>query len=134
MSACAHCGAEIAQARSGSRRRFCSPRCRQAGYRRRSERLCEDLTDLEPGGARRLGDRQIVATCEGGGARAWVELYRELIHLGRAALGELDGLADGQHGADADLGLMAAERRRLRGRLRFWAGTVARRSRTALRA
>jgi hypothetical protein len=56
---CAHCFAPLdPRPGPGSPRRFCpGGRCRQAAYRRRRARLPESTPGLEPGGRRRLADR-----------------------------------------------------------------------------
>lgn len=111
-------------------RRFCSPRCRQAAYRRRSQGVREDLSGPEPGGARRLADREIVGAWRDAPAAqpvqsSWVELYRRLMRAEGGMLRYLNemGQVDGPNLA-ADHRLILAERRRLRARFRFWSETI----------
>jgi hypothetical protein len=88
----------------------------------------EDLPDLEPGGARRLSDRQIVLAGKEtatGGIDSWIELYRELMRAGGAVLRDLDGRrSEGPAGIAQDEKLITSEHRRLRARFRFWAETM----------
>jgi hypothetical protein len=49
------------RARSGSLRRFCSPGCRQAAYRRRRAGVAEDVALQVVGGRHRSLDRETAA-------------------------------------------------------------------------
>jgi hypothetical protein len=97
----------------------------------------EDLSDLEPGGARRLDDRQIAAAWDQAASDPgpWIELYREMLRLGESTLRELDAQSSAEPSdASPDQRLIAAERRRLRARFRFWVETIGRGSLPAMGA
>jgi hypothetical protein len=51
---CASCGEGLNCSARGRPRRFCSPACRNAAYRRRCQQLPEDVVRVAPGGRRPL--------------------------------------------------------------------------------